>query len=73
MKQKVVNSRKARTRYMKLTGNAIYTMSVAARRNMGIEGPDSAEYDAKHGYGIMNASKRTLRLGFLRRKQNKGE
>lgn len=70
MKRKTTTARKANTRFDKRGGNALYCMSVAARRKLGIFAPDSAEYDAKHGAVLQGTPGRTKRLfGFMHRRQ----
>lgn len=70
MKLKHTTARKANTRFAKnWPHNAIYSMSVAARRKAGIFAPDSADYDERHGVALSPFRKRTKRLfGFLNRR-----
>lgn len=68
MKLKHTTARKANTRFDKRGGNGIYNLSVAARRKMGIQAFDAAEYDEKHAVALSTNRKRTKRLfGLFRR------
>ena len=69
MKQKYTRQRSANRGPSKTMRNAIYSMSVAERRKMGIHAVDSEEYDKKHGIatGSPTKSQSKLRRAFSRR------
>lgn len=67
MKRKFTEKKCARRGPSKTMCNAIYSMSVAERRQRGIHAADSEEYDQKHGIATSTPSKNKIRRAFSRR------
>lgn len=70
MKLKHTTARKANTRFDKRGVYSVYNMSVKARRDANIYGPDAADYDRRHGVSIVNSApaKKRAFLGLLNRR-----